>query len=138
MTWKTKQKKIRKQRGHRTHGYGSPKKNRGKGSHGGRGYAGSTKHMKLWIKKNEPDRIGKRGFQSLKGKGVVKVKAINLRDLARIISRKNITGDIDLKALGYDKLLGSGQASGKLTVKGRVSAKAKEKIEKAGGNVLEG
>ncbi len=63
---KAKGKKIRKQRGHRTHGWGSPKKHRGRGSRGGGGHAGSKKHKKVWIMKNEPERLGKRGFQSLR------------------------------------------------------------------------
>lgn len=134
---KRKRKKVVKQRGHRTHGWGSPKKHRGKGSRGGKGHAGSKDHKKIWIMKNEPDRMGKRGFHSLRGKKVrPKVKAINLRNLERIALQKKLK-EIDLKALGYEKLLGTGEVKGKLIVKADMfSAKSKEKIEKAGGKIV--
>jgi large subunit ribosomal protein L15 len=133
----SKRKKVVKQRGHRTHGWGSPKKHRGAGSRGGRGHAGSKKHKKVWTMKNEPGRIGKRGFHSLRDKRVkARVRAINLRDLEKIALKGKLK-ELNLKALGYDKLLGAGQVSQKLTVKaGRFSARAKEKLEKAGGKIV--
>ncbi len=132
-----KRKKLVKQRGHRTHGWGSPKKHRGAGSRGGRGHAGSKKHKRVWVAKNEPDRLGKRGFHSLRDKRVkARVRAINLRDLERIALKKGIK-EINLKELGYDKLLGAGEISRKLIVKADMfSASAKEKIEKAGGKLI--
>ena len=46
--------------------------------------------------------------------------------------------EIDLGKLGYEKLLGKGTISRAVTVKvDQASAQAKEKIEKAGGMVLE-
>ncbi len=132
-----KRKKVVKQRGHRTHGWGSPKKHRGAGSRGGRGYAGSKKHKRVWVAKNEPDRLGKRGFHSLRDKRVkARVRAINLRDLERIALKKGLK-EINLKELGYDKLLGAGQVTRKLIVKADMfSASAKEKIERAGGKLI--
>jgi large subunit ribosomal protein L15 len=134
---KSKVKKIRKQRGHRTHGWGSPKKHRGAGSRGGRGYAGSKKHKKVWVAKNDPERLGKRGFHSLRDKKVSpRIRAINLRDLEKIALKKGLK-EINLKALGYDKLLGTGQVTRKLIVKADMfSASAKEKLEKAGGKLI--
>lgn len=132
-----KRKKLVKQRGHRTHGWGSPKKHRGAGSRGGRGYAGSKKHKRVWVAKNEPDRLGKRGFHSLRDKRVkARVRAINLRDLERIALKKGLK-EINLKELGYDKLLGTGEIKQKLVIKaGKFSASAKKKIEKAGGKLV--
>lgn len=134
---KSKVKKIRKQRGHRTHGWGSPKKHRGAGSRGGRGNAGSKKHKKVWVAKNDPDRIGKRGFHSLRQKRVKpRIRAINLKDLDRIALKKGIK-EINLKALGYDKLLGTGQVTQKLIVKADMfSPLAKEKLERTGGKLI--
>ena len=134
-----KRKKLVKQRGHRTHGWGSPKKHRGAGSRGGRGHAGSKKHKKVWVAKNEPGRIGKRGFHSLRQKRVKsRIRAINLKDLDRIALKRRLK-EINLKALGYDKLLGTGQVTRKLIVKADMfSASAKEKLEKAGGKLISG
>ena len=44
---------------------------------------------------------------------------------------------VNLNAIGYDKLLGSGNVLNKYKVIGKVSEKAKLKIEKAGGIVEE-
>jgi len=130
-------KKITKQRGHRTHSWGSPKKHRGRGSRGGGGYTGTKKQKKIWVKKNEPKRIGKRGFHSLRAKKVnPKINAINLRDLQRLALKKGLA-ELDLQKLGYQKVLGAGEITQKLSVKADLfSATAKEKIEKAGGKII--
>lgn len=129
-----KRKKSIKLRGKKTHGYGSEKKHRGKGSHGGRGNAGSKSHKRFKFYKENPDHIGKFGFHSLRGKKAVpKIKSINLRELSKMAS----SGEIDLEAKGIDKVLGTGQLNAKLIVKARFfSAKAEEKITKAGGKVV--
>lgn len=134
---KRKRKKAVRLRGFRTHGWGGGKKHRGKGSQGGKGYAGSKDHKRIWIMKNEPDRLGKRGFHSLMQRRIKpKAKAINLRDLERIAIKKGLK-EIDLRELGYGKLLGAGEVTQKLTIKaGKFSASAKEKIEKAGGKII--
>jgi len=126
-----KKKKVRKMRGSRTHGYGSKKKHRGKGSKGGKGYAGSHKHKYIKIVKYEPWHFGKKGFVSLKKKD----KIINIVDLVKISEKIN-KDVIDLSELGYDKLLAKGKIDKKIHVKvKKISKKAKEKIEKAGGTV---
>ena len=57
-------------------------------------------------------------------------------DLERIAGGKK---EIDLKQLGYGKLLARGKVKHKLTVRvEKFSASAKEKIEKAGGKVISG
>src|SRR3989344_8588604 len=92
-------KKVRKWRGRTSHGWGAKKKHRGGGSQGGRGMGGTHKHKFSWVTTKEPDYFGKTGFFSLKKKA----KSINLANVAKM------SGDsIDLKKLGYDKLLGKG------------------------------
>ncbi len=123
-------KKNRAMRGSMTHGWGAKKKHRGKGSKGGKGYGGSTKHKRSYIYAHERDHFGKRGFYSLNKKN----KAINVGELEKISEGKN---EINLIELGYDKLLSKGIISKPFTVKvKKASVKAKEKIEKAGGKVV--
>ncbi|MBI4895752.1 MAG: uL15 family ribosomal protein [Candidatus Aenigmarchaeota archaeon] len=127
-------KKLRRQRGYKWHGYGAKKKHRGKGSHGGRGYAGSHKHKWSYINKYEPDHFGKKGFFSLNKKG----KEINIDQLMKLAEN---TKEIDLGKHGFTKLLGRGKVSHSVNVKvDYCSTRAKEKITAAGGSVqtLEG
>lgn len=124
-------KKAVKQRGHRTHAYGSSKKHRGKGSRGGRGMAGSARHRKTYLLKYSPGYMGKKGFKSKTGK---RLRSINLRNLEKMAGSSK---KIDLAALGYDKVLGTGEIKARLEVKADYfSASAKEKIEKAGGKAV--
>ncbi|MFH0836830.1 MAG: uL15m family ribosomal protein [Candidatus Aenigmatarchaeota archaeon] len=122
-------KKLRKQRGRRWHGYGAKKKHRGKGSRGGRGYGGSHKHKFSYIIKYEPDHYGTDGFVSLKKKD----SEINIDKMIKLMAGKN---SIDLEEHGYTKLLSRGVVEKAISVKvKKISAAAKEKIEKAGGTV---
>ena len=124
--------KSQRMRGRRTHGYGSQKKHRGSGSLGGAGMAGVFKHRKTWLLKYDPDHLGKRGFKSKSSKS--KKKAINLRDLNKLLGGKT---EIDLGALGYNKLLATGELEKSVSIKvDSYSASAKEKVEKAGGKIL--
>ncbi len=126
-----KRKKVVSQRGHRTHGWGSPKKHRGKGSRGGKGKAGKFGHMMTRILKYETDRIGKVGFRP---KTSVKMRAVNLREVTKLAGKEK---KIDLGALGYDKLLGTGEIKRPLEIKVDYFSKgAKEKVEKAGGKIV--
>ncbi|MEM5853278.1 MAG: uL15m family ribosomal protein [Candidatus Aenigmatarchaeota archaeon] len=127
-----KEKKHRKFRGRRTY-HGSHKKARGGGSRGGRGKAGYHKHKWSYVVKYEPNHFGKTGFVPIRKK---RIKSINLEELERIAEERNLE-EIDLRELGFDKLLGKGNISRPLTVKARFfSKKAIEKIEKVGGKVL--
>jgi large subunit ribosomal protein L15 len=127
-----RKKNVHRKRGSRTHGYGY-KKNRGSGNRGGKGMAGSGKrshNKKIKILKlfgNE--YFGKHGFiVPPEVKRII--KAINIRDLPR-------QSPLDLTTLGYDKLLSKGMPAMKYEIKvAMCSAKAKEKIEKAGGKVI--
>jgi len=123
----TDMRKTRKMRAKTTHGYGSKKKHRGKGSKGGKGYAGSHKHHMTYIAKYEPDHFGKHGFFSRKKKE----KAINVEELEKMGEK-----DINLTEMGFGKLIGKGKVTKpvNVTVK-KASKQAKEKIEGAKGKL---
>lgn len=137
-----KRKKVRKQRGSRTYGWGSQKKHRGKGSKGGKGRAGMHKHKWTYTVKYEPEHFGKRGF-----KRPVKnvIRAINVEQLEEMISKKpeifakeNGMLKIDLGKIGIEKLIGKGKISQPvMVIVKKASNIAKQKIERAGGKVLE-
>lgn len=129
-----KRKKVVKQRGSKTHGYGSKKKHRGGGSKGGKGRGGTKDQKKLWLWKRG-ESLGKRGFKSLRDKGLrPSGRAINLRDVARLAGERK---EIDLKDYGYERVLGSGNIGRPLSIRAKhFSAKAKDKVESAGGKVI--
>lgn len=141
-----KRKKVTKYRGGSTHGGGARKKRRGAGSRGGRGHAGSGKragHMKMKYMK-EGHVLGRRGFTS---KNVSVVKAVNLGyftpdRVARLVKEGKAHKEgnvyvIDLAALGYHKLLGTGTVAVKLKLTVKLcSASAAEKVAAAGGEVV--
>jgi large subunit ribosomal protein L15 len=111
-------------------GFGEKKKHRGKGSHGGKGYAGSTKHKKSYIRLFEPRHFDHKGFHPPAKK---ETRIINVKDLDRISKGM---ADINLSELGYSKLLGGGEIKSAVTViVPQFSKVAKEKVEKAGGKV---
>jgi len=129
-----KRKKNTRQKGSHTCGWGSKKKHRKAGNRGGRGMSGTGKrsdHKKTMIlKKFGHEYFGKSGFRRPQHTKVV-LKTINLIDLNKFKET-----NIDLTNLGYDKLLGKGQINKKVTVKVESFSKsAKEKIEKAGGQI---
>ncbi|MFH0956308.1 MAG: uL15m family ribosomal protein [Candidatus Aenigmatarchaeota archaeon] len=126
-----KRKKCVGQRGGRTYGWGNPKKHRNKGSRGGKGRAGNMGHKMTGILKNEPWRIGVKGFNA---KTPNRHKGINLRDVDRLAGKEKA---IDLGKFGYGKLLGRGEIARALEIKvDFFSKKAKEKVEAAGGKVV--
>ena len=143
---KNKVKKVRKLRGSHTHGYGSKKKHRGAGSRGGRGLAGSGKRADQKkpsiLKKYGKKYFGRFGFRSLKKK----IKAVNIdyleKNIEKLIKKdlakkEGNTLLIDLKKLGFEKLLGSGEPTKKFKVSVKsASKKAIEKIKKAGGEII--
>lgn len=136
-------KKCRKYRGSKTHGCGSMKKRRGAGHRGGRGNAGTgkrgdAKKPSIWKTKY----FGKHGFTSQKKS----YKSINFKEIEIKIPRwlkKGLITEtkgifhIDLNKLGYKKLLSTGKITKKLNIQvNSFSNKSKEKIEKAGGEIL--
>lgn len=129
-----KRSKNSRQRGTHTHGWGSKKKHRGAGNRGGRGMAGTGKRgdqKKTYIlKKFGNEYFGKKGFR-IPQKMKVHIKTINVHDLNRMEK-----GTVNLKEMGYDKLLGKGKINRKVVVTVQFSSKrAMEKIQKAGGEI---
>lgn len=132
-----KRKKNTRQRGSCTHGWGSMKKHRGKGNKGGAGMAGTgkkgdAKNPSVWKEKY----FGKYGF---KKKGLKKkINAINIDELDKLADKKE--GDVyilDLKSVGYNKLLGKGILKNKFKVMvDSASEKAVQKIKDKGGEVI--
>ena len=134
-----RRKKVNKYRGSQTHGSGAKKKRRGAGNRGGRGMAGSGKRADqkkpTILKLYGSSYFGKHGFKRPQ-KVKKKIKAINLNDLEKLIIKNNLKENINLKELGYDKLLSTGNLSKKYNINcSSCSKKAKEKIEKLGGTV---
>ena len=131
--------------GSRTRGRGH-KKGRGAGLRGGRGNAGCHKTKRIMY-----ERVGRvwgaHGFKRPQTV-VMANNAINLKVIEESAaewvdqgnaSKKGKVVSIDLKKMGYDKLLGTGVPSQayKITISA-ASAKAVEKIEAAGGEVING
>lgn len=131
--------------GSRTRGRGH-KKGRGAGLRGGRGNAGCHKTKRIMY-----ERVGRvwgaHGFKRPQTV-VMANNAINLKVIEESAgewidqgnaSKKGKTVSIDLKKMGYDKLLGTGVPSQayKIII-GAASAKAVEKIEAAGGEIISG
>jgi large subunit ribosomal protein L15 len=130
----------KRRRGERTY-HGSHKKWRGGGSRGGRGEAGMHKHKWSYTVKYEPEHFGKEGFARPK-----KVKTINLSELEKILpklmEKKLVEKEgemikINLKKIGYNKLLGAGSVSKPLIVEAEAfSQSAIKKLEAAGGKAI--
>lgn len=142
-----RRKKVVKQRGSHTHGWGSKKKHRGAGNRGGRGMAGSGKRAgqrKSFILKEYGNTyFGKKGFFKHNAKSVSAVNVSYIEEqVHNLLAKKLISeGDkgyvVNLKDLGYDKLLGSGKLTKKFIITaGSASKKAIERVKKLGGEVI--
>jgi large subunit ribosomal protein L15 len=135
-----KQRKTRKMRGSRTHGYGRVGQHRDAGSKGQR-KVGRHKHLWSYVTAHEPDYFGKHGFtspQSLKRKEKV-INVAKLDEISQKLSNEKEKGQthVNLTSLGYTKLLGTGKITKPLIVNvPSCSKSAAEKIKKAGGQVL--
>ncbi|GEM_PF-257867 len=137
-----KKKKVKKYRGSKTHGCGSMKKRRGAGNRGGRGRAGSGKRGDAKKPLYWKVKSGKKGFTSKNRK---KIKALNLGAIHENLNawlekglaiKKPAGYEIELKKLGYNKLLGTGAVKEKLIIiTDFASKKAVGKVKKAGGDV---
>jgi len=134
---KRRGRKKEKVRGHRTHGKGNTKNNRGAGSRGGRGRAGSQRHK---FSKYYMEFGGKKAMKPCK-----KEHSINLDILMERIpqwvkkgkaAEENGAIFIDGRTVGFDKILGRGKIEKKLVLKNiKATKSALEKIEKAGGSI---
>lgn len=132
--------KCRKKRGSRTCGYGRVGQHRDQGSKGYR-KCGRHKHKWSYVIRYLPGYFGKSGFTSPKNLRQ-RVKVINVGILDQMIEKlpteeKEGKLFIDLKSLGYTKLLGAGKITKPLSIKvSSCSESASEKIKEAGGEVL--
>jgi large subunit ribosomal protein L15 len=129
----TRLRKVRRLRGSRTHGYGQVGQHRHSGKQGGHGNAGLHKHKWSWLVINDPDHFGRDPFRppSYYDRPA---RWVNVGQLDGLSGGK---GELDLTAMGYGKLLGSGKVSGAYTVKvAECTKRAQAKIEAAGGKVV--
>lgn len=138
-----KDKKVRRLRGSRTHGYGRIGQHRKGGQRGGKGKTGGKKHDWTYVTAHDPDRFGKHGFHR-HSKLRQDHATINVGDIARNLPRfteghapvKDTPLTIDLAAHGYDKVLGAGRISVPLTISAPLfTHRAAEKIKAAGGKI---
>lgn len=140
-----RRKKTDRYRGSKTHGGGAKKKRRGAGNRGGKGMAGTGKRgdqkkPSIWTNKKY---FGRAGFFNQNARVI---KAINigfienhLNNLKDKITVKEGKIEIDLKKLGFNKLLGGSASSlkNKYVIKTEyASEKAVKKVEEAGGKVI--
>lgn len=131
-----KLRKIRKFRGSRTQGYGRIGQHRDAGSKGYR-KVGRHKHRWSWVVTQEPDYFGKNGFTSPQSVHRHE-NPINLKKLEELAqASQGEKPQIDLAALGYTKLLGTGKVTKALMVQvPSYSKSAAEKIKNAGGEIV--
>jgi large subunit ribosomal protein L15 len=131
-----KLRKIRKFRGSRTVGYGRIGQHRDAGSKGQR-KVGRHKHLWSYVVTHEPDYFGKSGFTSPQSLHRHE-STINLKELEEIaVASVQGKSEINLTALGYTKLLGTGKVTKPLSVQvPSYSKSAAEKIKKAGGEIV--
>lgn len=136
----TRFRKSRRQRGSRFCGWGQIGQHRQSGSRGGIGGAGKHKHF--WIRTviEEPDHFGHDSTKPTRQNRLN--RWVNLRDVNDLASRFGTMNEhgklvLDLRSIGYDKLLGGGTLLKPIVVRvARVSATAKQKIELVGGDIV--
>ena len=147
-------KKIRKQRGTRTCGYGKVGQHRKAGQRVGKGKTTQwKKSMKSYYLKQkelgfpDPDwDMGKKGFKRPQDiTRIYQVNTLNIKDLDNKIdslvltnkaSKSGTTYSINMSDINIQKILGRGEINKKIniTVK-KASKKAVEKVEAAGGKI---
>ena len=137
--------RTKKFRGYRTHGRGK-KSGRGAGIIGGHGMAGYGKTGRIGMLKNDRDYFGRHGFKRPQCT-VEANRTINVGELSEAIgtfvemgfaAKEGDAYKLDLTEAGIDKLLGNGNIDFAVNVTvDAVSEKAREKIEAAGGSIVE-
>ncbi len=135
----TRLRKVRRQRGSRTHGWGQIGQHRASGHKGGVGVSGMLKHHYSSTLKFDPKHFGHDSTHPPHPS--ITKKWISIRDLDDLFLKIGKTDAdkkiIDLESNGYDKLLGGGKTTNAYTVKVKnATASAREKIKSAGGEVL--
>lgn len=139
-----KRKKDTRQRGSKTHGWGSMKKHRGAGHRGGRGAAGSGKRgdaKKPSIWQSFPKK-GKQGFSSKSRNVVVPITLAYLEKFSKTLEKEGYvktdgkTTTINLEKAGYTKLLATGNVTKAWNITiANATPNAIEKVKKAKGSV---
>ena len=128
----TRERKGRRYRGMRTHGYGQIGQHRHSGKQGGHGNAGLHKHKWSWLILNDPDHFGRDPFRP-----PGHIRPARWANVGELVGMAKGAKSLDLSALGIGKLLGSGDVSGAYEVKVETfTKKAQAKIEAAGGKIL--
>lgn len=139
-----KRKKVRRERGYRTHGWGIVRTHRGSGMRGGVGKAAPMSHHWIQTIKGLRPPVGKKGF--VRPPAVTeKTHQINISHLEAMIPsllneglavKKGEKFEIKLEELGYTKLLAQGNITLPMSITvNKASEKAIAKIKKAGGKV---
>ncbi len=144
-----KSRKVRKQRGSRSHGYGVIKDHKGKGMSGGAGKAGLFSHR--WIqaikeakKERRKNITGKYGFirpqQYLKKYPVINVSHLNASVDSLVqqgkVAKEGETYIVNLEELGIKKLLAQGEITKPMKITVAMATEgAISKVEAAGGSV---
>ncbi len=142
-----RRRKVRKQRGTRTYGRGCSKRGRGAGEKGGRGLSGGHKQKWSYLLKYMPKHFGKHGFtRPLAARR--EISAINVGELDErldellqqgIAKREEERIVVDVKKLGFERVLGGGRVTHPLEVIAKEFVEsAKRKLEEAGGKAIAG
>ncbi len=142
---KRKSKRINKLRGQRSAGYGFTKGHRASGQRGGKGKAGTDKHLYVQVTTENPRYFGKWGFKRPQ-KLIDNLTVLNVGDIDeaadRLVERGLATKTgkkytIDMSKLGIDRVLGSGKVTRQLNLTGvsAITTRAREKITGAGGSI---
>ncbi|HOT95077.1 MAG TPA: uL15m family ribosomal protein [Methanoregulaceae archaeon] len=132
--------KRSKYRGSRTCGGGTHKNRRGAGNRGGRGRAGINAHRFTKFYLEEGPVFGKNGFVAPNSRKVPTIDIGTLDRLADALLAQHLASEedgavvIDVSALGFEKVLGSGRVTRPLRVSAcAFSEQAIAKIEAQGG-----
>jgi len=133
--------KKRKYLGNRSYGRGNTKNGRGKGTRGGVGRAGYHKHRWLKTIKEGLHKSRRHGFVNRNSESVLMTE-ITIAQLQKNVDKglykKSADGKYDVALPVRTKVLSQGKLTAALKISaGAFSAAAKEKITKAGGQVLE-
>ena len=139
-----RRKKVRRERGYRTHGWGIVRTHRGSGMRGGVGKAAPMSHHWIQTVKGLRPTVVKRGF--IRPPSVTKkTNQINVSHLEAMLPsllneglavKKGEKFEVKLEELGYTKLLAQGNISLPINITvNEASEKAVEKVKKAGGKV---
>ncbi|TSA42868.1 50S ribosomal protein L15 [archaeon] len=138
----TRKRKVRKLRGSRTHGWGTSGQHRGSGMLGGHGNVGLFRHKKSAVIRYKIQMKKKRLLPRTEDKRRSVTSVGQLEDLlvrqdcAHAVSEHDGKKLLDLRVLGFTKLLGSGKVHVPVLVKiGSFSKSAAAKLEAAGGRI---